>query len=110
MNNLKRILAVAIVTVFFIQCSSSKSATTTPKLTNQQKLDIIKNKYTQAQLDEGHTVWQASCGKCHKLYTPDSRDFDKWERVLPRMVKRSKLNDEDAGKVRAYILSNTQMN
>lgn len=110
MNNLKRILAVAVVTVFFIQCSSSKSATTTPKLTNQQKLDIIKNKYTQAQLDEGHTIWQGNCGKCHTLYAPDSRNIDKWERILPSMSRKAKLSDVEAGKVRAYILSNTQMN
>lgn len=115
MNRLKYILAVATVAMIFVQCSSSKKAATTttaaaPKLTNEQKLDEIKQNYTQAQLDEGHTIWQANCGKCHTLYAPTSRSFDKWERILPSMSRKAKLTDVDAGKVRAYILSNVQMN
>lgn len=116
MNRLKYILAVAVVAMIFVQCSSSKksaataTAPTAPKLTDQQKLDEIKQNYTQAQLEEGHTVWQASCGKCHTLYAPGTRNFDQWERILPRMAREAKLSSVDAGKVRAYILSNAKMN
>lgn len=66
----------------------------------------VKAKYTEEQMREGMNVWQASCQKCHKLYEPASHTVKQWERILPRMSKKANLTDEQAGKVRAYILSN----
>jgi cytochrome c5 len=67
----------------------------------------VKAKYSEEQMREGMTIWQGSCDKCHKLYEPSSRSVKQWEKILPRMVKRAKLTDEQAGKVRAYLLANT---
>src|SRR5690606_26230761 len=76
--------------------------------TPAEKVAEVKRNYTEAQMEEGRLVYQGSCGKCHKLFTPESRDVEKWEKVLPRMVKRSKLDDTTAGKVRAYLLAHAK--
>lgn len=80
----------------------------TTAATPAEKIAEVKRNYSEAELEEGKLVWQSSCAKCHKLHTPESRNVDKWERILPRMAKRSKLDDVAAGKVRAYVLAHAR--
>ena len=65
----------------------------------------VKKNYTEAQMEEGKVIWQGNCNKCHKLYEPESHSVKSWEKILPRMVKRAKLDDKQAGMVRAYLLA-----
>jgi len=73
-----------------------------------EKVAEVRRDYTEAQMEEGRLVWQSSCKKCHKLFEPDSRSVEKWERVLPRMSRKAKLDETDAGKVRAYLLAHAK--
>lgn len=87
---------------------TAKKATTASKAAAPAASDVvaeIDSKYTAAQKEEGKTVWQTNCQKCHKLYEPQSHSIAKWEKILPRMSKKAKLSVEDAGKVRAYVLT-----
>jgi cytochrome c5 len=68
----------------------------------------IKRNYTEAQMEEGKVIWQTNCNRCHKLYTPGSYTIAEWENILPRMYPRTKLDKEQSGKVRAYILPNAK--
>src|SRR5690606_14882979 len=81
----------------------ASTVTTTESATPDAVAEVKKN-FSEAQLEEGRLVYQNSCGKCHKLFAPESRDIEKWEKVLPRMAKRAKLDDETTGKVRAYLI------
>ena len=62
--------------------------------------------YTEAQLAQGKTIYTSSCGRCHKLFEPAQKSLSKWENVLPRMIKRAKLNEEQGELVRAYVMAN----
>ncbi len=62
--------------------------------------------YSAAQLEEGHAIYTNSCGRCHKLFVPADKSQDKWERVLPRMIKRAKLTEGQGELVRAYVMAN----
>lgn len=61
--------------------------------------------YTAAQLEEGRTIYTNNCGKCHKLFQPAQKSLSKWENVLPRMIKKAKLSEEQGNLVRAYVMS-----
>lgn len=90
---------------------TAKKATTASKAAAPAASDIvaeIDSKYTDIQKEEGKTIWQANCQKCHKLYEPESHTIAKWENILQRMSKKAKLNDVDAGKVRAYVLTHAK--
>ena len=89
-------------------CSTSKK-TTASKNGNRNETEIKVPNYTPAELAEGKTLWESKCDRCHKLYLPESFTKAKWEGILPRMNKRSKLNEEDAGKVRGYIMTHAKV-
>lgn len=43
---------------------------------------------TVASLNEGKSLFEQNCGKCHGLKDPTKRDEEKWNSVVPRMVKK----------------------
>jgi Dihaem cytochrome c. len=106
---MKKIITLIFLstTVVFTQCTPKKAATA--GMSDAEKVADVKKNFTEAQMQEGKTIWQGSCDKCHKLYEPESRSIDKWERVLPRMTNRAKLDDAQGAKVRAYLIAHAKM-
>lgn len=100
MRNILSILSLFAATVLFLNCS--------PKTTGAVAASPPAEVYTDAQKIEGKAVWQANCDKCHKLYEPQSHNLPQWQKILPKMTKRAKLEDAQAMAVRAYIYSNAR--
>ena len=71
----------------------STSSTTNPHL-------------SPAQLADGQIIYTNNCGKCHKLFVPSSKSVETWERVLPSMIRKAKLTDEQGTLVRGYVMAN----
>ena len=101
------ILIILLLPVVFIQCKSSKVSTTSGML-EETKVETIKKNFTAAQMEEGRILWQDRCDNCHKLFKPESYTVNRFDKVLPRMTKRSKMTEEEAAKVRAYLLVNAK--
>lgn len=111
---MKRLFTLFIISgaaLTLTQCATKKAAVKTPAepTTPEAIVAEVKRNYTPAQMDEGKMIWEAKCGTCHKLYAPQSRMVPTWENVLVRMNPKAKLNEEEAGKVRAYVLTNAKM-
>lgn len=99
------LVTISAMMLFAAACSSSKK---TARTSSGTKTEVAVKHYSAAELEEGKMIWEKSCDRCHKLYLPESRSQEKWDKILPRMVKRSKLNEDEAGKVRGYIMSKAQ--
>lgn len=100
--------------LFLMSLGLFASSCTTKKATTSEKspADIVaevKKNYTEADMNAGKILWGENCNKCHKLHDGPEFTVSKWENVLPRMSKRAKLSDDQAGKVRAYLLANAKM-
>lgn len=108
MNRCRQAFLLLTVSILFVQCAPKTTTKATPKMTDEEIVASVKKQYTEAQLDEGKALYQSSCKKCHSLFAAESRSIAKWERVLPRMSKRAKLEAADAGKVRAYLIANAK--
>lgn len=107
MNKVVVTITLLGLSLFVVRCSSKKAASN--EMSPEQVVAQVKKNFTEAQMEEGKTIWASSCKKCHKLYEPESHDVMKWENILPRMSKRAKLDDEQSGKVRAYILAHAKI-
>jgi cytochrome c5 len=106
---MKRLYTICFLlsTITLVQCTSKKAASN--EMSEAEKVTDVKKNFTPAQMDEGKVLWQNSCGKCHKLPQPESYTVSKFDRVLPRMIKKAKLTDEQGAKVRAYLIANAKM-
>lgn len=82
---------------------------TAPKSASKAS-DPVKTakEYSAAQIAEGKLIFEAKCGKCHELKQPGEFTVASWEKILPPMSQKAKLNADDAGKVRAWVLINAK--
>jgi mono/diheme cytochrome c family protein len=110
---MKKVLTLSLVagiSILMANCShKTHKAVSNGNSPEMNKAAEIKAKYTDAQINEGMGIYQANCNKCHKLYEPTDFPMSKWEAVLPPMSKKAKLSDEQAGLVRAYVLTHIKM-
>ncbi len=102
------IFGIALLAMVQSNCTpkAAKVATTTTETIETP--EEITAKFNAEQLENGKIIWQSNCNKCHKLYEPNSRNKEKWDRVLRRMIPKAKLSPEDGALVRAYILANAK--
>ena len=107
MNRFVILFSILAGSVLMTQCTAKKA--TTSAMTPEQAIAEIKKNYTAEQLEEGKTIFLSNCDKCHALNQPETRDIAKWEKVLPRMSKKANLDNEKAGKVRAYVLAHAKL-
>ncbi|MBL7718685.1 MAG: hypothetical protein JNL72_07605 [Flavipsychrobacter sp.] len=90
------IMALFVSGVVFVNCSPRIAATTT---------GAPKTEYPLAQLESGKAIWSGACTKCHKGYEPASHTAKQWERIVPRMAKKAKLDERQSADVLAYLIS-----
>lgn len=68
-----------------VSCSAKLLAPT------QADADRGKAKYeglTLASLNEGKELFQQNCSQCHGLKSPTSKTEEKWNKIVPIMVKK----------------------
>lgn len=110
MKKLITLFAFAGLTVFMANCSSSKSASTASnEMTPEAKVAAVKKNFTAHQMEEGKTLFENNCNKCHGLKDPAKRTVEKLEKVLPSMIRKAKLTEEQGTLVRAYLLSQAKL-
>ncbi len=107
MKKIAVVSALALSTFLMVQCTPKKVATTTEKTPAATVADLKKT-FSAEQLAEGKNLSETACKKCHRVYIPEELTVDKWERVLPRMINRAKLDEAEGAKVRAYCLINAK--
>jgi nitrate/TMAO reductase-like tetraheme cytochrome c subunit len=57
------------------------------------------------ELYESKSLYENSCNKCHKLYSPSEFSKDEWPRILHKMQKKAKLDDSQLSGIQDYINS-----
>jgi cytochrome c5 len=108
-------ISVFVIVVLFAQCAvkkmhfsketTTRRGTTTPTAGNT-KADTTATKGGAAtELADGESIFGQKCGKCHEFHEPGDFKASEWDKVLPKMVQKAKLSDEDAGKVRAWVMA-----
>jgi len=91
---------ICFVALVLVQCKTSKVAYMTKAEAASQ--------FTTEQLEQGKTIWEAKCGKCHKLFPTTMYDAKFWKPILDKMVVKAKLEEQDAQLVRAYVVANSK--
>ena len=99
-NKLLCLLLILAVTA----CTSSKKLMT-PASGDVEKMSQQGVQTDMASLQAGHSLFLSNCGKCHALIPPPNRTVDQWNKILPKMFPKTKLTEEEQGKVRNYIMA-----
>ncbi|MCC6679805.1 MAG: hypothetical protein IT445_02780 [Phycisphaeraceae bacterium] len=57
------------------------------------------------QLERGRRLYLGACGSCHAPYAIDEYSLAQWDRILPEMVRKTKLDASDTDALRTYIVA-----
>jgi hypothetical protein len=56
-----------------------------------------------ALIEQGHTVHDAKCGKCHVLKDRAAFTTTQWEGIMQVMAPKAKLTEAETKQVTAYV-------
>lgn len=91
-----KIVSASIILSILYSCGGSKSAT---------PMVDAKKVVTTTSLEEGKSLYESNCAKCHKLYEPTEFSKEDWKPIVRRMQKKAHLSDEQGTSIYNYISS-----
>ncbi len=92
---MKKIIAVASFTAVLLASCTPKATTAAPAAATS----------TAEQIAQGKTIFENSCGRCHKLPDPAAHTSVQWVGIMNSMAPKAKLTDEQHQWVYDYIVS-----
>ncbi|HMK26676.1 MAG TPA: hypothetical protein VK483_11670 [Chitinophagaceae bacterium] len=61
------------------------------------------------EAEKGFKLYKFNCAGCHNLHKPDAYTISEWEKILPVMLGRAKINAEtDATRIRNYLFAKSK--
>ncbi len=58
-----------------------------------------------SELVKGRDIYISDCVRCHSVEPISRYGVDKWKRILPRMIKDTKLDADEASAVSSYVFA-----
>lgn len=104
----KTTIIICICTTVLQLASCAKKTIPTKSETPAEEVAGLKNKYSEAQMAQGKTIFLNNCGKCHDLHMPEEYTVHGWNNILPGMMRKATLDKQDAGLVRAWVITNAK--
>lgn len=103
MFRIKRVIILSCPFLFLLVCCS-------PALMPPIETDVAVakqhwNDVTLSQLTEGHTLYINKCGHCHYAHRPDKYTDEKWNKTIPVMGKKAKLDSLQVILITKYIFT-----
>lgn len=94
---MKKHIATAVLMTVVLTACTSRNATPTTATGSATS--------TAGQIAQGKTIFENSCGKCHKLPDPTKHTSVQWVGIMNAMAPKAKLTDEQHQWVYDYIVS-----
>ncbi len=92
-----KVLALSVVALVLYSCSSKSNIPTA---------EVPKEKVLSPELAEGKSLYENSCGRCHKLYDVKDYTAEQWKPIVLRMQKKARLDDAQGLKIYNYLTMN----
>ncbi|HPA36050.1 MAG TPA: hypothetical protein PLA16_06760 [Chitinophagales bacterium] len=103
---MKKQLAVFSIAVLAAYACSQKTATTVS--TSEPTIKTESATVNHERYLAGKTIYDAKCGRCHKLYKPQEGNMTQWNKWIDRMAPKAKLTEEETALVRDYVSVNAK--
>lgn len=93
-----KVFGMAIAAILIASCASKKVVQTSKtEDANAKAVELT------AEQVHGKGLFEANCGKCHKLFEPSKHNPEGWKVTLARMQKKAKISDEETASIFNYL-------
>jgi mono/diheme cytochrome c family protein len=94
---MKKFMIVAILVVLGA-CHSQKNLTKQPSVTPAAPAPA-----SVSELQQGQEMFQANCGRCHKLPNPSAFNAQQWTKILEKMGPKARLTADQQQLVYKFV-------
>ena len=101
------LLVLGSIVSLLISCHKKAFPVASGKKSDNKQSEVKKD-LTPEQLSQGEAIFNSKCNKCHEFHEPSELTRQKWDEVLPTMLRRAKLNEDDAALVAGWINKNAR--
>jgi cytochrome c5 len=92
----------ALSTLAIIVACTPKTAEVVTETTTETTEAVVMRK-PSVEESEGMTLYNAHCGKCHEFKTISDYSMERWNKIVPNMSGKAKLDDTQESKIMAYV-------
>jgi len=83
--------------IFLVSCSpKTAEVTTTPAVSEPMT-------FPNETVSTGFALYGSECTQCHKAKTVNKYSREEWNKILPNMAQKAKIDDGQEAAVDAYI-------
>ena len=113
-----KIKYLSIALMLLTACSTSKKSTTsssvsTPTATSTETAvqsapvtaATVKDVVTVKEMEDGKKLYVTHCTSCHSMKAPFEYTTEQWNKILPNMSKKAKIDDATQESIRKYLLA-----
>ena len=102
-----KITFTILITVLLAGCATV--STLRPRDIDLAKMQQKAPGISLEEAQKGFKLYKFNCAGCHYLHKPDAYTISGWEKVLPEMLDRAKINSEkEASLIRNYLYSKSK--
>ncbi|MBX9852227.1 MAG: cytochrome c [Cytophagaceae bacterium] len=100
---MKKLLTIFSILFFVVACTKVVMPVATE---NDAKRASEKwPNTTLADLTQGKSLYEQHCAGCHKLYKPDSHNEAQWNKIVPPMANKAKIDSEKENLILKYLVT-----
>ncbi len=105
---MKKSIAILFISIVIFACSHKTTSTVTKTEVATEKMESAT--VSNEQFSAGKTVYDAKCGRCHKLHNPNRGNMTQWTKWIDRMAPKAKLTADEKQLVMDYVSVNALSN
>lgn len=83
---MKTSAVIFVIGALLVACSGSKVLI--PVQADADRAAKTNSTITLEALNQGKTIFEQNCNRCHGYKNPTSRSAEKWQKIIPRMVAK----------------------
>ena len=96
-------LGLAATVAVIAGCVSTLEGVAPP--VNAAMIEVARNEGSDAEaLDRGRLIYITRCAQCHSVLPVGQYSRQEWDRILPDMAQRTRLDGNQAAELRAYVM------
>lgn len=89
--------------VSFIVASVIILGACTPKTAEIVEV-VEKSEFPSTDIAEGSSLYNENCGKCHKFKTIANYNEEQWNKIVPNMAAKAKLDLTQENKILKFVM------
>lgn len=100
---MKKISFLAATIIILAACSP-KTVEVIEKVEEVETVEAVESPFPSSEIASGSQLYADNCGKCHKFKVMSDYSTEEWQKIVPNMCAKAKLDSTQENQVMQYVM------